>query len=69
VHASLGAEVLNICASSVTVKASLARWEQWTGHDLKRPGNYQISGALAPLSLDGNAGTYVEPNVWVRYRL
>jgi len=70
-HARLGAEILNICRESVVVKASLARWQQWTGHTFTASGLYSFPQGLAPLDVDlpSSVGVYREPNVWVRYSI
>jgi GNAT superfamily N-acetyltransferase len=70
-HVESGAVIQNICNNSVRVRATLAKWREWTGLDLVTPGSQDLSGALAPMmvDLDAGIGTYVEANVWVRYEL
>jgi GNAT superfamily N-acetyltransferase len=70
-HARAGAEQRNICPRSAVVTASVAKWTAWTGQDYPRSGSYPLEGGLAPLTVDlgTGVGTYVEPNVWFRYRL
>jgi hypothetical protein len=70
-HISQGAQVLNICTNSVIVKASISKWQHWTGMEFEKSGNYTIPKALAQLQVDleKNIGVYQEPNVWVRYSL
>jgi hypothetical protein len=70
-HVRLGGEVLNVCTESVVVRASLGRWRKWTGRTLTESGAVNLPGGLAPILVDveNEIGTYIEPNVWVRYRL
>lgn len=70
-HVSLGAHILNICEKSVIIKASIQRWQKWTGIQFVKSGSYLVPGGLAPLSIDidKNIGIYTEPNLWVRYDL
>ena len=70
-HLNLGGEILNICSQSVAIKATLAKWREWTGQELKESGEYLLPMGLVPLKVDtdANRGIYCEPNVWVRYRL
>ncbi len=70
-HLRAGGEVVNVCAESVRVEASLGLWRRWTGLGLGASGEYELDGARGPLVVDHVAGigVYREPNVWVRYRL
>jgi hypothetical protein len=68
-HVDAGAEITNICHHSVSVKASLSKWRDWTGRELDDSGTHHIDGALMPLKIDSGFGIYSEPNVWVKYRL
>jgi hypothetical protein len=70
-HINLGAEILNICSESVIVKASPKKWHEWTGIAFEKSGDYILSKGLVPMKMDleKNVGSYIEPNVWVRYRL
>jgi GNAT superfamily N-acetyltransferase len=71
VHASLGGEVLGICAESMVIAGTVAEWEEWTGMRFPDSGPYVVPGALVPVEIDRDAdqGRYVEPNVWVRHRV
>ena len=70
-HLEAGAEMGDVCAESVEIRASLQKWRQWTGLSLTTSGERVVPGALAPLKVDThrNIGTYKEPGVWVRYEL
>jgi hypothetical protein len=70
-HVRLGGEILNICSESVTIRASLAKWREWTGLPLLTSGERILPQGLVPLKIDThrNIGVYSEPNVWLRYTL
>ncbi len=42
-----------------------AGWRVWTEDPLPGPGTYVVPGALAPLVVADEVGTYVEPDVWL----
>jgi GNAT superfamily N-acetyltransferase len=71
VHLRLGGEVSAIAPESMVVAGTVAEWESWLGTPLPGTGDYVIDGGLAPLQIDRSAdrGVYVEPNVWVSYRI
>jgi GNAT superfamily N-acetyltransferase len=71
VHTRAGAEKLNICRRSAVVTATPQKWSQWTSETYSKSGSYPLARGLAPLEIDleKNIGTYIEPNVWFRYRL
>ena len=68
-HVRAGAAVLNICAHSVVIQASRKKWEEWLGRSIDSDKLSSIPGGLAPLSYhaESEVGTYIEPNIWVRY--
>ena len=70
-HVRLGGEVLNVCHESVIINATIKKWSQWLSAEFHQSGKYILPMGLAPLdiNLEKNIGTYVEPNVWVRYLL
>lgn len=70
-HARAGAQVVNVCARSVQVRASLHKWREWTAQPLAEDGAHVLDGGLTPLKVDLEAGigTYIEPNIWMRYTL
>ena len=55
----------------MTIPGSVGDWEEWTGRHFPVSGDYVVSGALQPVSIDRDAdrGVYVEPNVWMHHRL
>jgi hypothetical protein len=69
VHARLGAEILRIAERSMTVTGTVAEWEAWTGLAMPESGQYVVTGALTPVTInrEANRGVYVEPNVWMRH--
>lgn len=71
VHLRLGGEISAIAPESMVVTGSVTDWEGWLGTPLPGSGDYVIDGGLAPLRIDHEAdrGIYVEPNVWVSYRI
>ena len=69
VHIKTGGEMLNICHRSFVVEGTLDDWERWTGRRFAGSGPQPVEGALAPVIVEGDVATYVEPNVWFRHRL
>ena len=71
VHARLGATPAGIVARWLTVTATPSDWADWTGLVFPDTGRYVVPGALVPLDIDleRNVGTYVEPHLWMHYRL
>jgi hypothetical protein len=68
-HVRLGARVGPICERSMTISAPVSQWEAWSGVRY-RPGEpYIIPGGLVPVNVEGDAGTYQEPNLWVIHDL
>ena len=68
-HERLGADVIGIAPSSMTVGGSRDEWESWTSLQFPENGDYVVPGALSPVHFDSGVGTYVEPNVWMRHPL
>ncbi|OFZ23897.1 MAG: hypothetical protein A2202_02495 [Bdellovibrionales bacterium RIFOXYA1_FULL_36_14] len=68
-HKNLGAEILNICKTSILVSASIRRWNEWLGHSIST-GEIPHKG-IVPLQIDleKKVAMYIEPNIWVRYSL
>ena len=71
VHEKSGAEILYPCNEAMTIEGRIEDWQQWTGREFKESGVYAIEGGLSPIKIDieYDSGLYLEPNVWVRYRL
>lgn len=71
VHARLGARPCGIAPEWLTVVAPVSLWECWAGICFASSGKFIVPGALAPVAIDLERGTgrYVEPHLWMRYRL
>jgi len=71
VHHRAGAQVVGVCSRSMTITGSVQQWSRWTDMAFPDSGQYVVPGALVPVEIDRNAdaGTYVEPNVWMHHRL
>jgi GNAT superfamily N-acetyltransferase len=71
VHARLGAEIVGVCPTSMTVTGTLAQWREWTNLPFDTDGEIEVPGALAPVVVRTayDHAVYVEPNVWVRHAL
>ena len=66
-HERLGATILSVAPRSMTIRGTLADWEEWTELALPDSGSYVVPGALVPVEIDRDRdeGVYVEPNVWM----
>lgn len=53
------------------IPGTISDWEEWTGLKFPESGDYVVDGALVPVKVDcsKDLGEYVEPNVWVAYKL
>ena len=71
VNVQHGGQIVGICAQSMTISDTIARWEARTGMRFPDTGAYVIPEGLVPVNIDyaQNCGTYVEPNVWLYYDL
>ena len=67
VHVKMGGHIVKVCSQSMTIPGTVADWESWTNMRFPESGKYVVPFALAPIQIDceANAGTYIEPNVWV----
>ena len=47
------------------IEGTVHEWENWTNKKYPGNGNYIVTGALTPISIDTkkNIGKYIEPNV------
>lgn len=70
-HQKAGAQILKACSASMTVVAPLSDWQDWCGQSFSKPGEYVVKGCLAPARIDtaSGVGTYVEPNIWMHYKI
>ncbi|MGH8658108.1 MAG: GNAT family N-acetyltransferase [Gammaproteobacteria bacterium] len=68
-HWRLGATIVKVCPSSMTMRASIPAWEKATGMAFPTSGLYPIPDALAPLRVDceRDEAVLIEPNVWMDY--
>ena len=71
VHARLGAEIVKIAPSSMTITGTLREWRTWTGLPFDADGDVHVPGALVPVhvSVRHDHAVYVEPNLWLRHAL
>ncbi|SHJ20545.1 GNAT family N-acetyltransferase [Lutispora thermophila] len=71
VHVRQGAEIVKVCHKAMYIPGKIEDWEEWTGMKFMSSGDYVIDGALVPVKVDveNDIGEYVEPNVWVSYKL
>lgn len=69
-HERAGAVAAGIAPASMTIRATVAEWEAWTGLAMPQGGSYLVPGGLVPVEVDRerHIGTYVEPNVWMVHR-
>jgi GNAT superfamily N-acetyltransferase len=70
-HLAAGGKLIGPCKRSMVVEEPVAFWETWTNRRFDHSGDYQLDGALVPVSIDlaKQRGRYEEPNVWVAYTL
>lgn len=67
VHIKAGGKIISVCPESMTIKGTIAEWQEWTGLHFHSSGQYTVDKALCPVDIDvnNNTGIYVEPNVWI----
>lgn len=70
-HVRLGAEIVAVCPTAMTISGTLEEWRRWTGLPFDRSGPVEVPGALVPVhvSVEHDHAVYVEPNVWMRHPL
>jgi GNAT superfamily N-acetyltransferase len=71
VHVRAGGRIVRPSPASMTLRASVAEWAEWTGLSFPESGAYLPTGAAAPVEVDVEAGegVYRDPNVWVVHRV
>jgi hypothetical protein len=71
VHERLGAHIVKIAPTSMTISGTLAGWRDWTGLPFDVSGDVVVPGALVPVhaSVEQDHAVYVEPNVWMQHPL
>ncbi|GAA1803484.1 MULTISPECIES: N-acetyltransferase [Brevibacterium] len=71
VHERLGARMVGLCPTAMTVVAPIYRWRQWTDLPFNRSGVITVPGGIAPVTVNHELdyAAYVEPNVWMEHPL
>ncbi|MGI8862770.1 MAG: GNAT family N-acetyltransferase [Gaiellaceae bacterium] len=69
IHEYIGGEILGPAPESMTLRAPVADWEEWTEMQFPEDGEYIFPGGLAPLVVRDGIGVHVEPNVWIVHRV
>ena len=71
VHARAGGRIVRASPESMTISASIAQWQEWTGLEFPVSGPLVIPFAAAPVMVDleGDLVTYHDPNVWMVHAL
>lgn len=71
VHEHLGARMIGLCPTAMTISAPIYRWRQWTDLPFDRSGTVAVPGAIAPVMVNHHLdfAVYVEPNVWMEHTL
>jgi hypothetical protein len=69
IHEHVGGEIIAAAPESMTIRAPVSEWEEWTGFVFPSDGEYVFPGGLATLVVEEGIGTHVEPNVWVLHRV
>lgn len=69
-HWRLGGRLLQVAEQSMVIAGTVEEWESWTGMIFPESGEYVVSGALSPISIDRerNIGRYTEPNIWMEHQ-
>ena len=71
VHARMGAHIVKVCPTAMTISGTLTQWREWTDVPFDRSGEVIVPGALSPVSVsvEHDRAVYVEPNVWMVHPL
>ena len=69
-HLRIGGRVIGTAAGSQVLRASIRRWEEWTGLALPSSGSYVVPGGLSPPIIDrpSGYGTLSEDDIRVQHR-
>lgn len=70
-HVRLGGRIVRGSPESMTIRGTVAEWEEWAGMAFPDTGRYVVPLAIAPVDIDREAdvGTYHDPNVWIVHDL
>ncbi|WP_228985309.1 transferase [Photorhabdus laumondii] len=70
-HWRLGAKIIQPAMHSMSINATLDKWQEWTGMKFLQSGQYIIPGGLVPLVVDvqQQMAYYIEPNLWMFHNL
>ena len=70
-HARLGGRIVRASPRSMTMRGTVAQWQDWTGLAFPDSGPYVIEGATSPLTIDRerDEGVYHDQNVWMVHDL
>lgn len=70
-HVRLGARIVAVCPTSMTIPGTLNQWREWTGQPFDASGPVHVTGGIVPVLVDTDQdhAVYVEPNIWVHHRL
>ena len=71
VHARAGGRIVRASPESMTIRGSIASWQEWTGLEFPMSGPYVVPFAAATVEVDvaGDVATYHDPNVWMVHDL
>lgn len=69
VHIRAGGQFMHPCQRAMSVIGTRGQWRAWTDMDFPDDGSYVVSNALAPVTVRGEIGCYVEPGIWVVHDL
>jgi len=70
-HERLGGRMIATTDDAMAIVGSVAEWEEWTGLPLPARGEFVVTGALAPITvdIDADAVAYHEPAVWMLHEV
>ncbi|MBA2382087.1 MAG: GNAT family N-acetyltransferase [Chloroflexi bacterium] len=70
-HVRLGGRIVRAAPHSMTIRGTVAEWEEWTGLSFPDSGEYVLPTATSPMTMDRDRdeGVYFDQNVWVVHDL